>query len=117
MALFTGTHVLPLLECFAKACESRAPWFLIARKPRLQFAERFGTQRIEAVLPFRSDSYKPCLQQQPQMSRHTGLVNVEHVDDVIHLLLAAPQRLDDLPASLVSECLKSVHMHHDTYTR
>src|ERR1700716_3788426 len=95
LALFSCSHGLPLFQCFAKACESRVPQFLIARKPRLQLAGRFGTPRIEAVLPFRSVPYKPCLQQQSQMSRHTGLVNVEPVDHVTYLLLAAPQRLDD----------------------
>src|ERR1700736_268082 len=63
-ALFSRTHALPSLERLAGPCEFRVPQFLVARKPRLQFTERFGTQRIEAVLPFGSDSYKPCFQQQ-----------------------------------------------------
>ena len=50
------------------------------------------------------------------MSRHAGLVDIEGVDNVIHLLLAAPERLDDLPAGPICKRLKSIHMRQYTYT-
>ena len=85
-----GDSAPPSLERLAESIKPCVPQSLIACDPRLKLAERLGTQRIDPVLSGRSNLNKPGLQQETQMSRHAGLVDIEGVDNVIHLLLAAP---------------------------
>lgn len=50
------------------------------------------------------------------MARYARLMDIDGIDDVVDLLFAAPQRLDDLSASRVGKDFKRARMHRQSYT-
>ena len=77
-----------------------APELPVLRHPGLQLLERLGPQRVQAFQPVGPHLDEPRLVEDPQVARDPRLVELAALDDVVHRLLAAQQRLDDPAARL-----------------
>lgn len=86
------------LREFVEACLPETP---ITGDPCVEFAKRFGTKRIEAFLPIRSNLNETLLLQYAEMSRNPGLMNTDSIDNAIDGVLATPKHLDDAKAGRI----------------
>src|SRR5262249_30445406 len=97
---------LPALERLPQPVEATLPQLAIARDPLVELAEGRCAQRVEAFRPFGTHLNEACVMQDAQVPRNARLVNGDALDDVVHRVLAAAQRLDDPAARGVRERLE-----------
>src|SRR5262249_28442178 len=99
---------LSFLDSRSKAVEPCLPQALIACQPPLKRLKRLRPEGVQAALPVRPNRDEPRLAQDAQMARDAGLVNPGLLDDVVDLLLARPQCVDDMAPGRIGQGLEGV---------
>ena len=61
----------------------RLPVRADARDPLVEFVERLGSQRIEALLPLGPDFHETRAIEDAEMARHAGLLDVHALDEFV----------------------------------
>jgi hypothetical protein len=76
--------------------------------PRVEFAEGVRAKRVEAFLPFGTDSDESRLVQYAEVPRNSRLMDLHFIDEIIHRVLALSKRLDDPQTHGVSQSLEDI---------
>src|SRR5262245_46933865 len=97
---------LSFFESGSEAVEPCLPQAPIGCEPPVKHLERLRPEGVEATLPIWPHRNKTRLAKDSQMAGDPGLVNPGLLDDVIDLLLARAQRLDDTAAGWIGQSLE-----------
>src|SRR5215510_10836021 len=108
LLLFGGARPTLLLHGRAEAIEPLLPEAAVVGDPGVELLERLRAQRVEPPLSVGTHPDEAGFEQQPQVSRDSGLMDLQALDDVVHLLLSAPQNLDDLAARRISQRFEDI---------
>jgi hypothetical protein len=104
------------LERLTKFVEASLPECSVTGDPGVEFAERFRTKRIKALLPVSADANETLFVQDAEMSRNSGLVDADSIDNSIDRIFTAPKRLDDAKARGIGQSLKDGRIHGRVYS-
>ena len=64
-------------------------------QPRVELHQRFRTKSIHPPLGIASDLHQPGVAQHLEVTRHTGLMHADLLDQVVHRPLACAYRVED----------------------
>ena len=103
------------LELEPELVQAGLPQTSVLGDPRVEFAEALGAKRIQTLSAVGANLDEARLLKNSEVSRHTGLVNVDGVDNVVDRLLPPPEHLHNPAARRVGQGLERINMHTNAY--
>lgn len=77
--------------------EPSGPLHSIRLEPRIEFHQRFGTKPVHPPLRIPPHLHQPGVAQHLEVTRHTGLMHSDVLDQVTHRALGLAERVEDPP--------------------
>ena len=96
------------LERRPESIEAVLPERTVLMQPGLELLEWFGPEGVEATLSVGTNGHEPGLVEDAQVARHPGLMDSCPLDDVVDLLLASAQHLDDAAPGRIGKSLERI---------